>query len=55
MQNGSIRVNRVKEDWRDLSDYWTFTMHDNQYGYVPKMCFSYDEKYFFSCGNDGKN
>lgn len=53
MQDGSIRVNRVKNDFRDLSDYWILPMHDNQNGYIPKMCFSYNEKFFFSCGYDG--
>lgn len=54
MQDGSIRVNRVnKNNFRDMSDYWILPMHDNQNGYVSKMCFSCDEKYFFSCGHDG--
>lgn len=54
MQDGSMRVNKVNpNDFRDLSNYWTLAMHDNQNGYVPKMCFSFDEKYFFSCGHDG--
>lgn len=54
MQDGSIRVNKVnKNDFHDLSDYWILSMHDNQKGYIPRMCFSYDEKYFFSCGHDG--
>lgn len=53
MQNGAIRINRVKEDFRDLSDYWQLSMHDNYNGYVPRMCFSYDEQYFFTCGHDG--
>lgn len=54
MQDGTIRVNKVnKDDFRDLSNYWTLAMHDNQNGYVPKMCFSCDERYFFSCGHDG--
>lgn len=53
MQNGAIRINRVKEDFRDLSDYWQLSMHDNYNGFVPRMSFSYDDKYFFSCGHDG--
>lgn len=28
-------------------------MHDNQNGFVPKLSFSHDEKYLFSCGYDG--
>ncbi|XP_022906281.2 cilia- and flagella-associated protein 44 [Onthophagus taurus] len=53
MQNGEIRVVKVKKDFRNLSDYWQLSMHDNYNGFVPKMCFSYDEKYFFTCGHDG--
>ncbi|XP_050303878.1 cilia- and flagella-associated protein 44 [Anthonomus grandis grandis] len=54
MQDGSIRVNKVNpEDYTDLSDYFTISMHDNQNGFVPMLCFSYDEKYLFSCGHDG--
>lgn len=53
MQNGAIRINRVKADFRDLSDYWQLSMHDNYNGFIPRMCFSYDERYFFSCGHDG--
>lgn len=54
MQDGTIRVNRVNpEDHRDLSDYWQLPMHDNFKGYIPKMCFSFDEQYFFTCGEDG--
>ncbi|KAJ8927184.1 hypothetical protein NQ314_020460, partial [Rhamnusium bicolor] len=54
MEDGSIRINKVnKDDFRDLSDYWIISMHDNQNGFVPQMCFSYDEQFFFSCGYDG--
>lgn len=54
MQDGSIRINRVNPlDYTDLTDYWQFPVHDNLNGFVPKMCFSYDEKYFFTCGHDG--
>lgn len=54
MQNGAIRINKVNPtDFRDLSNYWQLSMHDNHRGFIPKMCFSYDEKYFFTCGEDG--
>lgn len=54
MQDGTIRINKVNpNDFRDLANYWTLAMHDNQNGFVPKMCFSCDENYFFSCGHDG--
>lgn len=54
MQNGEIRVNKITDgNNHDLSDYWCLAMHDTQNGFVPNMCFSYDEKFFFSCGHDG--
>lgn len=54
MQDGSIRINRVNpDDFRDLSNYWQLSMHDNFKGFIPRMCFSCDEKYFFTCGQDG--
>lgn len=53
MQDGSVRINRVKGDYRDLSDYWSLTMHDNDTGAINDMCVSYDQKYLFSVGADG--
>lgn len=54
MQHGEIRIVKINaNDFRDLSDYWQISMHDNLNGFIPKMCFSYDEKLFFSCGHDG--
>lgn len=54
MQDGSIRVNKVNpRDHTDLSDYWQLPMHDNSNGFISKMCFSFNEKYFFTAGHDG--
>lgn len=53
MGDGSIRINRMKEDWRDLSDYWILNMHDNMNGKVSSLRFSCDNKFFFSVGSDG--
>lgn len=54
MEHGQIRVVKVNpHDFHDLTDYWQISMHDNLNGFIPKMCFSYDEKLFFSCGYDG--
>lgn len=53
-QFGQIRVVRVNpQNFRDLSDYWQISMHDNINGAIPKMCFSFDESIFFTCGHDG--
>lgn len=53
MGDGRIRINRMKKDWRDLSNYWILSMHDNFYGEIPTIKFSYDDKYLFSIGVDG--
>lgn len=54
MQDGSIRINRLNpDDWRDFSDHWQLSMHDNSNGTISKMCFSHDNQYFFTCGHDG--
>ncbi|KFB51082.1 AGAP006735-PA-like protein [Anopheles sinensis] len=51
--DGALRVNRTKEDFRDLGDYWTLPMHDNRTGRVTGLAFSYDYSYIFSTGTDG--
>lgn len=53
MGDGKIRVNNIKANWRDLSDYWVLSMHDNFFGKIPVMKFSFDKKFFFSVGSDG--
>jgi hypothetical protein len=54
METGQIRVNRVNpNDHTDLSDYWLYSMHDNTNGRIRRMCFSYDQNFMFSCGDDG--
>lgn len=53
MGNGKIRINFCKENWRDLSDYWLLSMHDNFFGRIPAIKFSYDNKFLFSIGADG--
>ncbi|KAK5643495.1 hypothetical protein RI129_007340 [Pyrocoelia pectoralis] len=54
MEDGALRVVKVNPtDWRDLSDYWQLSMHDNLNGFISRMCFSADETFFFTCGYDG--
>lgn len=54
MSDGQIRVNRMKEEnWRDLKDFWTLSMHDNLFGKIPKVVFSFDKRFLFSIGSDG--
>ncbi len=37
---------------QDVKNYWSYTFHDNEYGHITNMCFSYDEKFLFSVGAD---
>ncbi|XP_055610904.1 cilia- and flagella-associated protein 44 isoform X2 [Uranotaenia lowii] len=53
MGDGSIRVNHVRPDFRNLKDYFALNMHFNLSGKVTDMAFSYDYQYLFSVGTDG--
>lgn len=53
MGDGKVRINHVKENWRDLSDFWLLSMHDNFFGKIPAIKFSFDKKFLFSIGADG--
>ena len=54
MEHGEIRVCQINaDDYMDLSNYWSLSMHDNFNGYIPKMMFSYDQKMLLTCGYDG--
>lgn len=54
MADGKIRINRVdKDNWWDLSDFWLLSMHDNFFGKIPRLKFSWDNKLLFSVGADG--
>ncbi|NXA12333.1 CFA44 protein, partial [Sapayoa aenigma] len=56
MQNGSLRVYPLQDD--DLSantmkEYWSFNVHDNDYGQIQGICSSYDDRFLITCGGDG--
>ncbi|KAM6141028.1 LOW QUALITY PROTEIN: cilia- and flagella-associated protein 44 [Pterocles gutturalis] len=56
MQNGSVRVYPLQE--KDLSvntlkEYWSFNVHDNDYGQIQGICCSYDDRFLITCGGDG--
>ncbi|XP_055843195.1 cilia- and flagella-associated protein 44 [Episyrphus balteatus] len=53
MQTGQIRINVVKKDFRDLTDFWVISMHDNLNGVIPRIFTSHDGKWLFSIGYDG--
>ncbi|XP_064376544.1 cilia- and flagella-associated protein 44 isoform X6 [Dromaius novaehollandiae] len=56
MQNGALRVYPLRE--KDLSantlkEYWSFSVHDNDYGQIQGICSSYDDRFLITCGGDG--
>lgn len=54
MGDGVIRVNKVNNsDFRNLSDYWLYNMHDNRRGVITAVALSFDSRYLFSGGRDG--
>lgn len=53
MADGKIRINHLNGNWRDLSDFWLLSMHDNFFGKIPALKFSFDNKFLFSVGSDG--
>lgn len=50
MGDGSLRINRLQEDFTDLSDCWILNMHER---HILAMNFSYDKKILFTGGSDG--
>ncbi|NXJ06359.1 CFA44 protein, partial [Odontophorus gujanensis] len=56
MQNGALRVYPLRD--KDLSvntlkEYWSFNVHDNDYGQIRGICCSYDDRFLITCGGDG--
>ncbi|KFO08610.1 WD repeat-containing protein 52, partial [Balearica regulorum gibbericeps] len=56
MQNGALRVYPLQD--KDLSvnalkEYWSFNIHDNDYGQIQGICSSYDDRFLITCGGDG--
>lgn len=53
MKDGAIRINKINDDYRNLSDYLLLPMHDNARGTITNLAFSFDKKLLFSVGTDG--
>ncbi|NWS76284.1 CFA44 protein, partial [Crotophaga sulcirostris] len=56
MQNGALRVYPLQD--KDLSvhtlkEYWSFNVHDNDYGQIRGISASYDDRFLVTCGGDG--
>ncbi|NXV81980.1 CFA44 protein, partial [Atlantisia rogersi] len=56
MQNGSLRVYPLQEKELSadtLKEYWSFNIHDNDYGQIQGICCSFDDRFLITCGGDG--
>ncbi|NXT73472.1 CFA44 protein, partial [Zapornia atra] len=56
MQDGSLRVYPLQEKELSvdtLKEYWSFNIHDNDYGQIQGICCSYDDRFLITCGGDG--
>ncbi|XP_067268183.1 cilia- and flagella-associated protein 44 [Chanodichthys erythropterus] len=56
MEDGSIRVYPVQASDHQLSSmqaYWALSVHDNQYGHVWHIRFSFDDMFVLTAGADG--
>ncbi|NXI56381.1 CFA44 protein, partial [Chloroceryle aenea] len=56
MQNGALRVYPLQDkklSVNTLKEYWSFNVHDNDYGQIRGICSSYDDKFLITCGGDG--
>ncbi|XP_073677561.1 cilia- and flagella-associated protein 44 [Garra rufa] len=56
MKDGSIRAYPVQASDHQLSSmqaYWALSVHDNHYGHVRHIRFSFDDTFVLSAGEDG--
>ncbi|NXU55639.1 CFA44 protein, partial [Turnix velox] len=56
MRDGALRVYPFQEEVlsvNTLKDYLSLNVHDNDYGQVQGICFSYDDRFLITCGGDG--
>ncbi|KAM5281126.1 cilia- and flagella-associated protein 44 [Ctenodactylus gundi] len=55
MRNGAIRVYVLNENdlsLASLQQYWHFSMHDNDYGWVKGIAVSFDDRFLVTAGAD---
>ncbi|NWJ10005.1 CFA44 protein, partial [Crypturellus undulatus] len=56
MQNGALRVYPLRDkdfSANTLKEYWSFNVHDNDYGQIRGISSSYDDRFLITCGGDG--
>ncbi|XP_044522710.1 cilia- and flagella-associated protein 44 [Gracilinanus agilis] len=56
MQDGRIRVYILRDrslKLTDMKNYWSYSIHDNDYGHIQALYPSYDDRFVLSAGGDG--
>uniref|UniRef100_A0A8D0G0V4 Cilia- and flagella-associated protein 44 n=1 Tax=Sphenodon punctatus TaxID=8508 RepID=A0A8D0G0V4_SPHPU len=55
MENGAVRVYPLHDKMLSVDNvagYWSFSMHDNDYGQIQGIYSSYDDRFLVTCGAD---
>lgn len=56
MKDGGVRVYPLQDKELSvdtLDRYWSFNIHDNDYGQIQGIYSSYDDRFLVTCGADG--
>lgn len=56
MLSGFMRIYPLRPDDYGLTSmkaYWALSVHDNQYGHLHHVRWSYDDQFVLTAGNDG--
>uniref|UniRef100_A0AAY4ATV8 Cilia- and flagella-associated protein 44 n=1 Tax=Denticeps clupeoides TaxID=299321 RepID=A0AAY4ATV8_9TELE len=56
MWSGGIRAYPLElndQDLTSMQDYWALSVHDNQYGHVQQVRWSFDDQFVLTAGQDG--
>ncbi|XP_042312653.1 cilia- and flagella-associated protein 44 isoform X2 [Sceloporus undulatus] len=56
MENGAVRIyplHRKELSADNIAGYWSFNLHDNDYGKIQGICSSFDDRFLVTCGADG--
>lgn len=52
MSNGSLRIHKIHQDFRNMTNFTDINMHDRMNGVINHIIYSTDSKYIFTVGND---
>ncbi|XP_037036270.1 cilia- and flagella-associated protein 44 isoform X2 [Bradysia coprophila] len=52
MSNGSLRIHKIHQDFRNLTNFIEINMHDRMNGIINHIALSRDSQFLFTVGND---